>query len=169
MLIKSRYGEMIMAFVAIYTVGRLKFPDEHPATREFFEAGFKVMRQAELSGHLIKEFSPFGVPVPKETSIVKGDGEPILTLTVWKNLQSLTHFTYSGRHKQALQNRNKWVEFDQEKRPTYVVWWAETVKDVSWEEASRRYNYFIQHGPTPYAFDLKRAFDEDGETLLVKN
>jgi hypothetical protein len=33
-----------MAFVAIYTVGRLKHPYEHPASREFFEVGYEVIR-----------------------------------------------------------------------------------------------------------------------------
>ncbi|OIK10749.1 hypothetical protein BIV60_19960 [Bacillus sp. MUM 116] len=155
-----------MAFVAIYTVGRLKHPYEHPASQEFFEVGYKIMRQASLSGQLIEEFSPYGVPFPEEA--IKGEGAPILTLTVWNSLQSLYSFTYSGRHKQALQDRNKWIEPHQEKQPTYVVWWTEAVMDVSWEEAFKRYNYFIQHGSTPYAFDYKHAFDESGETFSFK-
>jgi hypothetical protein len=156
---------MIMAFVAIYTVGRLKHPYEHPASREFFEVGHKVIRQASSSGQLIKEFSPDGVPFPEE--VIKGEGSPILTLTVWRSLQSLYRFTYSGRHKQALRDRSKWIEPHQEKQPTYVVWWTEMVKDVSWEEAFKRYNHYIQHGPTPFAFDYMHAFDECGKTLLV--
>ena len=156
---------MIMAFVAIYTVGRLTHPYEHPASREFYEVGYKVMRQATNSGHLIKEFSPDGVPFPEE--VIKGEGSPILTLTIWKSLQSLYRFTYSGKHKQALRDRSKWIEPHQEKQPTYVVWWTEMVKDVSWEEAFKRYNHYIQHGPTPFAFDYMHAFDECGKTLLV--
>ncbi|WP_257985129.1 DUF3291 domain-containing protein [Bacillus sp. T33-2] len=72
----------------------------------------------------------------------------MLTLTVWKSLQSLYRFTSSGRHKQALRERNKWIGPHQEKQPTYVVWWTEQVKDVSWEEAFKRYNYYFQHGST---------------------
>ncbi|WP_066307082.1 DUF3291 domain-containing protein [Bacillus sp. FJAT-29814] len=155
-----------MAVVAIYTIGRLKYPNDHPNTREFFEVGYKVMRQAELSGHLIREFSADGVPYPEVAR--KGAGEPVLTLTVWDSLQSLYRFTYSGRHKQAIRDRNKWIELHQEKHPSYVVWWAENVKVVSWEEAFKRYNYYIQHGTTPFAFDFKSAFDEDGKTFLVK-
>ncbi|MGF6949205.1 hypothetical protein QF028_001710 [Neobacillus sp. B4I6] len=155
-----------MAFVAIYTVGRLKHPYEHHASREFFEVGYEVIRQAAKSGHLIEEFSPNGVPFPEE--VIQGEGVPILTLTVWKSLQSLYRFTYSGQHKQAIRDRNKWIETHQEKQPTYVVWWVEKVKDVSWEEAFKRYNYYIQQGPTPFAFDYKHAFDEVGETFLVK-
>ncbi|QCJ42536.1 DUF3291 domain-containing protein [Bacillus sp. S3] len=154
-----------MAFVAIYTVGSLKHPYEHPASREFFEVGYKIMRQASISGQLIKEFTSDRVAFPKEA--INGEGPPVLTLTVWENLQSLYRFTYSGKHKQALRDRNKWIDPHQEKQPTYVVWWTEKVMDVSWEEAFKRYNYYIQHGPTPFAFDYKHAFDEAGEPLLV--
>ena len=65
------------------------------------------MQQAENSGHLIHEFSTDGVPFPEEK--IKGDGPPVLTLTVWKNLESLRRFTYSERHLQALRDRSKWV------------------------------------------------------------
>lgn len=154
-----------MAFVAIYTVGRLRQPYEHPASREFFEVGYKIMRQASMSGRLIKEFTHDGLSFPKEA--VNGEGSPILTLTVWESLQSLYRFTYSGKHKQALRDRNRWMDPPQEKQPNYVVWWTETVKDVSWEEASKRYNYYMQHGSTPFAFDYTHAFDETGAPFLL--
>jgi hypothetical protein len=155
-----------MPFVAIYTVGRLKHPYEHPASREFFEKGYEVMRQAEKSEHLMKEFSSFGVQFPNE--MIKGEGPPILTLTVWKNLDSLYRFTYSGNHKEALRDRNKWIDSHPDKQPTYVVWWTDKVKDVSWEVALTKYNYYLQHGPTPYAFDYKLAFNEAGEKYNLR-
>jgi Domain of unknown function (DUF3291) len=157
---------LIMALVSIYTVGRLNHPYDHPASREFFKVGTEIFRQAIKSGQLIEEFSPDGVSLPEEA--IKGDGFPILTLTVWKSLQSLYRFTYSGQHKQALRDRSKWMEPYKEKHLSYVVWWAEELKDVSWEEAFKRYNHYIQDGPTPFAFDFKHAFDEKGETCLVK-
>lgn len=155
-----------MAFVSIYTVGRLHHPYDHPASREFFEAGYEVMRQASKTGQLIEEFSPFGVPIPEEAA--KGDGFPVLTLTVWKSLQALYRFTYSGHHRQAMRNRSKWMEPYQEKHLSYVVWWTDKVKDVSWQEAFNRYNYYIKNGPTSFAFDFKQAFDEKGERCEVK-
>lgn len=154
-----------MALIAIYTVGRLNHPYDHPVSREFYEMGYKVMRQAYLSGHLIEDFSSEEVPSPNEA---KGNGYPVLTLTVWDSLQSLYRFTYSGKHSQALRNRSRWMEHYQEKEILYVVWWTDKVKDVSWEEAFTRYNYYIQHGSTPFAFDFKHAFDEKGETCELK-
>lgn len=149
-----------MAFVSIYTVGRLNQPYDHPTSRNFYEMGYKVMRQASVSGNLLEEFSSEGVSFPEE---VKGKGYPVLTLTVWKSLQALHRFTYSGKHSQALRNRSKWMQPYEENHLSYVVWWTEKVKDVSWEEAFMRYNYYIQHGSTPYAFDFKHAFDEKGD------
>lgn len=154
-----------MAFVAIYTVGRLIHPYDHPTSREFYEMGYKVMRQASVSGHLIEEFSSDGVPIPEEA---KGKGYPVLTLTVWKDLKSLHRFTYSGKHSQALRNRSRWMEPYQEKHLSYVVWWTDKVKDVSWDEAFKRYNYYIKHGPTPFAFDFTHVFDEKGDTDVLK-
>ena len=155
-----------MAFVAIYTVGKLKHSNEHPASRDFFEVGNELIQQAAKSGQLIKEFSPNRVRFPEE--MINGEGFPVLTLTVWRSLESLYSFTYSGQHKQALRDRNKWMEPHQDKQPIYVVWWTEKVTDVSWKEAFKRYNYYIQHGPTPFAFDFKHAFDEAGDTFLIK-
>ncbi|WP_312857733.1 DUF3291 domain-containing protein [Bacillus haikouensis] len=62
----------------------------------------------------------------------------MLKLTVWKSLQSLYRFTYSGH--QALRDRNKWFGALQERQPNYVVWWTEKVTDVSWKEAFKRYD-----------------------------
>ncbi|MEH7225411.1 DUF3291 domain-containing protein [Bacillus sp. JJ1566] len=151
-----------MAFVAIYTVGRLNHPYDHPVSREFYETGYKVMRQAYVSGHLIEDFSSEEVPFPTDA---KEKGYPVLTLTVWDSLHSLFRFTYSGKHSQALSKRSRWIYPND---LLYVVWWTEKVKDVSWEEAFTRYNHYIQHGPTPYAFDLMHAFDEKGETCVLK-
>jgi hypothetical protein len=48
------------------------------------------------------------------------------------------------------------------------VWWTEKQSDVSWEEAFKRYDYYIQNGATPTAFDFKHAFDQYGEALIIK-
>ncbi|KOO47522.1 DUF3291 domain-containing protein [Priestia koreensis] len=155
-----------MAFVAIYTVGRLKHSNEHPASREFFEVGHEVIKQAIKTGHLLKEFSPNRVRLPEK--FIKEEGEPILTLTVWKSIQSLYGFTYSDQHMKALRSRNKWFGSLEERQPNYVVWWTDKVTDVSWREAFKRYDFYIQNGPTPFAFDFKHVFDEFGERSEFK-
>jgi hypothetical protein len=162
--VESNRGGHIMAFVSIYTVGRLANPYDHPASREFYDMGYRVMRQASVSGQMIKDFSSDEIPILEEAK----EGYPVLTLSVWESLQGLHRFTYAGKHSQALRNRSKWMEPYSKNHLSYVVWWTDEVGDVSWEEASKRYNYYIQNGPTPFAFDLKHAFDENGETCVLK-
>ena len=108
-----------MAFVAIYTVGRLKHPYDHPTSREFFSVGNDVFRQATKSGQMIDAFSSDGISLPKEAT--KGEGDPVITLTVWRSLESLYRFTYSGHHKQALRDRSKWMVPYKENHLSYVV------------------------------------------------
>ncbi|KKK36824.1 hypothetical protein WQ57_17350 [Mesobacillus campisalis] len=155
-----------MALVSIYTVGRLNHPYDHPASRDFYQAGDEVFRQATKSGQLVEAFSAEGVPFPEEA--MKGNGFPVITLTVWKSLSSLYRFTYSGNHRQALQDRSKWMEPYQEKHLSYVVWWTKQLKDVSWQEAFKRYHYYVENGPTPYGFDFKTPFDENGVVCQMK-
>ncbi|MFE4522962.1 DUF3291 domain-containing protein [Cytobacillus firmus] len=155
-----------MAFAAILTVGQLKHTEEHPASREFFIAGNHIMREAAKTGQLIKEFNPHRVKLPEE--MIKGNGTPVLTLTLWKDLQSLYRFTYSGLHRQALQERNKWFDPLQERQPNYVIWWSDMLSNVSWKEAFKRYDSYIQHGPDSFAFDFKHPFDEFGEPAALK-
>ncbi|MEH7110698.1 DUF3291 domain-containing protein [Bacillus sp. JJ1764] len=156
-----------MSFVSIYTVGRLSHPYHHPASKDFFEVGEEIVRQAAKSGQLLEIFSPDRVPFPEE--VTREEGFPVITLTVWKSLQSLYNFTYSGLHKQALRDRSKWMATYQEKHLSYVIWWTDKVGDVSWKEAFNRYRYYIQNGPTPFAFDFKHAFDEKGEVISIKS
>ncbi|MBG9586291.1 DUF3291 domain-containing protein [Cytobacillus firmus] len=155
-----------MAFAAILTVGQLKHSEEHPASREFFIAGNYIMREAAKTGQLVKEFNPNRVKLPEE--MIKGNGTPVLTLTVWKDLQSLYRFTYSGLHRQALQDRNKWFDPLPERQPNYVIWWSDMLSNVSWKEAFKRYDSYIQHGPDSFAFDFKHPFDEFGEPVALK-
>ncbi|MEH7442077.1 DUF3291 domain-containing protein [Bacillus sp. JJ1122] len=154
-----------MALVAIYTVGRLKHSEEHPASREFFEVGAEVMREAAKTGHLLKEFTPNGRYFPEKESI--SEGTPILTLTVWKSLSALYTFSYSGLHKEALRNRKKWFGNFEERNPNYIVWWTDKVTDVSWKEAFKRYDLYLKHGPGPLAFDFKHVFDENGKKTVL--
>lgn len=104
--------------------------------------------------------------LPEE--MIKGNGTPVLTLTVWKDLQSLYLFTYSGLHRQALQGRNKWFDPLPERQPNYVIWWSDMLSNVSWKEAFKRYDSYIQHGPDSFAFDFKHPFDEFGEPAALK-
>ena len=45
-----------IAYVSIYTTGRLSYLYGHPVSRDFYITGAKVMRQAAQTGSFIKDF-----------------------------------------------------------------------------------------------------------------
>lgn len=157
-----------ISLVVIYTVGKLSYPYDHPASQEFFKVGNELFEEAMNSGQIRRAFpfSPEGFSFPEEA--LKGKGYPVLTLTVWKDIESLFRFTYNGLHLQALRNRSKWMEPYLNKNLSYCVWWSENKRDVSWKEAYKRYQYYIENGATTFAFDFKRAFDDQGESISLK-
>ncbi|MCD7034153.1 DUF3291 domain-containing protein [Metabacillus sp. GX 13764] len=154
----------VIAYIVIYTVGSVKYPEGHTVTTDFFEKGNAIFQQAMNTGDMIDALPSNRVPIP---DAAKGEGAPILTLTIWKSLSALFQFSYSGVHSQALRDRNKWMQPHEDHKP-YVLWWTEKVMDVSWLEAFKRYDYYLEKGSTPFAFDFKRAFDEKGEACRVK-
>jgi hypothetical protein len=66
-------------------------------------------------------------------------------------------------HLEALQKRKEW--FRPPEWPTYVAWWIEDDETPTWGDAFARLEYIHDHGPSPYAFNFKQAFDGDGNLL----
>lgn len=66
-------------------------------------------------------------------------------------------------HAEALSHRKEW--FLKPEWPTYVAWWVPDEHPPEWREAAERHAYLHEHGPSPYAFDLKRPFGPNGEPL----
>jgi hypothetical protein len=85
------------------------------------------------------------------------------TLSVWRDLESARRFAYASVHLEALQKRKEW--FRPPEWPTYVAWWIEDDETPTWGDAFARLEYIHDHGPSPYAFNFKQAFDGDGNLL----
>ena len=107
-----------IAYVSIYTTGRLSYLYGHPVSRDFYITGAKVMRQAAQTGSFIKDFSSDRVPISDDS---KGKGYPVITITVWKNVESLYQFTFSEKLIEALRNRSNWMERNRVNHCSYVV------------------------------------------------
>lgn len=82
------------------------------------------------------------------------------TLSLWRDLESVRAFIYSGLHVQALKNRHAW--FKRSDVPTYAIWWVSDDAVPTWAEASTRIELLADEGPTPRAFDLRAPFAVDG-------
>ncbi len=88
------------------------------------------------------------------------------TLSLWTDLDSVFSFVYSGLHRTALAQRHDW--FLKPEWPTYAVWWVGDDEIPTWADACARLEHLHDHGPTPFAFTLRRAFDADGAEVRVR-
>jgi hypothetical protein len=90
---------------------------------------------------------------PEETQIA-------MTLSLWRDLESVAAFTYHGEHGEALRNRREWfVKYD---LPVYVAWWVLDDQPIEWKDGNARLEHLQANGSTAFAFDFARPFDADG-------
>lgn len=165
--------------VAFTTCAYLKEPYGHPSIDSFDELTELVYAEAEEAGGFIDradyaddndEASDFdrdwGVWGPLVTPRFYTGGTTVVTysaaqtLSLWRDLESVRAFVYSGLHLRALRNRHAW--FTRPDVPTYAIWWVPESTVPTWAEASLRIELLADEGPNPRAFDLRAPFDVDG-------
>ena len=84
------------------------------------------------------------------------DQNIIVNLSVWKDVQSLVNFVYRNEaHKSIMRRRKEWfekIDFHM------VLWWIESDRKPSVEEAKIRLELLCQSGPSYAAFTFKKPF-----------
>src|SRR5512133_2707028 len=68
-----------------------------------------------------------------------------MTLSLWKDLDSVAAFAYEGAHAEALTLRKDWFQFLG--LLTFVAWWVPDDHTVDWQEGSDRLDHLHHHGP----------------------
>ncbi|MBS0193688.1 MAG: DUF3291 domain-containing protein [Proteobacteria bacterium] len=89
-----------------------------------------------------------------------------MTLSVWRDLESVAAFAYHGVHKEALSKRGDW--FAQGSWPTYVAWWVADGHQPDWIDAASRLDHLHAHGPQPRAFTFRQPFDASGQPTRMQ-
>jgi hypothetical protein len=82
------------------------------------------------------------------------------TLTLWRCLESVCAFAYSGLHAEALSLRKEW--FRKTDFPSYVIWWVADDHIPTFIDSTARLERLNANGPCPDAFNFKRPFDWKG-------
>ena len=88
------------------------------------------------------------------------------TLSLWVDLESVYAFAYNGNHSEALSRREDWFLTPQ--WPTYVAWWVSDDHTPAWEEAWQRLEHLHDYVPSPYAFDYRKTFGDDGQEVRLR-
>jgi hypothetical protein len=90
----------------------------------------------------------------------------VATLSLWRTLESVNAFAYSGVHGESLRHRLEW--FVKPEWPSYTAWWVADDHIPDWYEARERLEQLHDHGASPQAFDFRRAFGADREPIMVR-
>jgi hypothetical protein len=88
-----------------------------------------------------------------------------MTLSLWKDLESVAAFTYHGPHGEALTKRREW--FEKHNLPVYVAWWVPDDQPIEWKDGNARLEHLHVHGSTAIAFDFARPFDAEGNACKL--
>lgn len=83
-----------------------------------------------------------------------------MTLSLWRDLESVAAYSYSGLHGDALAKRSEW--FERGAWPTHVAWWVPEGHQPNWAEGVERLDHLHANGPQPRAFSFKKPFDAAG-------
>src|SRR5262249_7755666 len=105
------------------------------------------------------------VVLPQCTPDGIGADQLAMTLSLWRDLDSVAAFAYNGAHAEALSKRADW--FTKGAWPGYVAWWVEESHRPSWKEAADRIDRLHEQGSTPEAFSFRKAFDSTGAPVRM--
>jgi hypothetical protein len=165
--------------VAFSTCSLLREPYGGEATAEFEELTPEVYRASEAYPGFLERAEPVDarddlgdpdrdwgkwgrlqVPAFYDGGLTDDTYRGAQTLSLWRDLDSVAGFVYSGVHVAAMRRRHEW--FVRPEWPTYVVWWVDDDVTPTWAEAIERLETLHRLGPTPAAFDLRQSFDHSG-------
>lgn len=86
-----------------------------------------------------------------------------MTLSIWRDIESVFAFAYTDLHLDALRRRADW--FEPRNWPTYVAWWIGDDEQPTWADATARLDRLHVEGPSVAAFDFHHPFDASGRPI----
>jgi hypothetical protein len=92
-----------------------------------------------------------------------GDDRLIINMSVWTSLDALAGFVFGDFHAQVMRQRRQW--FARMREAYTVLWWVPAGVRPTVADAEQRLESLRDHGPTPYAFTIRRAFPPPGSSV----
>jgi hypothetical protein len=171
-----------MAYVAFTTFAIMKAPYGNPQVKGFEDLTPAAFLQAEHAPGFIAraveiddrteltnferdwgDWGEFKVPHFYDGGFTTDSDTRASTLSLWESIAAVRSFVYSGFHKKALEEREKW--FRKPEWPTYAMWWIEPGRIPTWSEAVERLELLHDVGPTRSAFNFGKSFDASEQEL----
>lgn len=87
------------------------------------------------------------------------------SLSLWRDIESLMAFSYSGVHADALKYARNWI--GERSWPPLVLWWVEDGEIPSWVDGVERLEYLHDNGACARAFTFKVPYGPDEKPTLI--
>jgi Domain of unknown function (DUF3291) len=135
--------------LAELNIARLRHPLEHTANTEFVSVLATINQLAELTPGFVWRLKDDS---GRASSYIQASADPltIVNLTVWRDLDSLRHFTYKSGHGAYFRRRREW--FQPISEPNMVCWWLPAGETPTLDDAMDRLKRLRTFGPSPEAF-----------------
>jgi len=88
----------------------------------------------------------------------------LVNVSVWQDLESLSHYVYRSAHVEILRRRSAW--FERMSEAFLVLWWIPKGHRPGVPEALSRLEQLRSNGPTPEGFTFSNAFAAPDSSLL---
>ncbi|SDJ39792.1 DUF3291 domain-containing protein [Streptomyces indicus] len=145
--------------LAQVNVGRLQAPLDSAQLKDFTEGLVPVNAVADRSDGFVWRLQDESGDATDFR--ILGDPELLINLSVWRDVDALNTFMYSGRHRELLKRRREF--FHRLEEAVTALWWVPAGHLPSVEEAGERLLHLREHGPSAYAFSLRRSFPPPAE------
>lgn len=143
-----------MYHLAQLNIGRMVAPTDDPRVAEFMNRLDEINGLADKAPGFVWRLQ---TEEGNATSIHAFD-DPLLlvNMSVWKSVDQLYEFTYRTAHTEVMRDRAKW--FEKHDGPYQVLWWVPVDQVPTLDEAKKRLEMLVEHGPTPEAFTFRQRF-----------
>jgi hypothetical protein len=140
--------------LAQVNIGRLKAPLDSPQLKDFADNLEPVNAVADAADGFVWRLQ---TEAGDATELrIFGDEWLMVNMSVWRDNNALTAFMYQGMHRELLARRYEFFERMHEVMTT--MWWVPAGHRPTIPEAEQRLLHVREHGPTPYAFTLRKPF-----------
>lgn len=160
--------------IAFFTLGVLKAPVGNEVVQGFVDRLGPVYAAAEGSAGFfarsirnVQTWEHSWGPVLAPTCVPAhlGLNQLAMTLSLWRDLESVAAFSYRGAHAESLSKRGDW--FERGPWPSFVAWWVDEQHQPTWAEAVARVDQLHAQGPTPSAFNFRQPFAVAGQPVKL--
>jgi hypothetical protein len=139
--------------LAQLNVAVMKEPLDSPPMADFVAALERINAVAEAAPGFVWRLQT----AEGDATALRPMGDNILVnMSVWRDVASLNHYVYKSAHVEVMRRRKEW--FDRMSAAHVVLWWVPRGHQPAIAEAIARLEHLRQHGPTPEAFNFRRAF-----------